>query len=205
MTPTQAREAAISLAASDFEAALKAARAVSDPWFACQALAWVGRFAPENRVEPVLKEAIRAAWSAADPYRFASLAWPLRALIERDRSHLTEEPLGEFLRRSPSIRPPSSRSEALVLVFQAVFPAGRLWWHPVLVEIRDASQPVLHWRQARSIGDAVLIVAGVDPDLARAFAEGVQDDRARREIGRGWDRGEFPPPRPFFWDRAARS
>jgi hypothetical protein len=200
MTPTVARDRASALATSDIEAALQAAREVADPWFACQALAWVGRFAPEDRVVAILDEAIAVGGRAADPFRaVACIAWPLRALVERNHAHRLGPALLALLRQVPSIEHPASRSEALFLIFQAVYPAGRRWWFPVLVELRDASHPAVHWRQARSIRDAVLIAASEDADFARDFCPGVRNDRARSQIERALARSERRSPRPFFW------
>ena len=55
--PAQARDRAISLAHSDPSAAITLAREINDPWFACQALAWVGRFWPGDDFESVINEA----------------------------------------------------------------------------------------------------------------------------------------------------
>src|SRR5260370_42348437 len=85
--PTQARDRAASLARSDPSTALTLAREINDPWFACQALAWVGRFWPGDDFETVINEAFEVGRKGNDPYRaVASAAWAVAALIEREAS-----------------------------------------------------------------------------------------------------------------------
>jgi hypothetical protein len=200
MTPTTARDRATRLAVSDHEAALRAARSVGDPWFACQALASVARFAPHDQFDAIVDEAFQVGRRANDHYQIVgSAAWPLRALVERGRVERLAPILPELLCFAPRIETLASRSEALLLIYQAVFPAGRQWWLSVLQELARASHPAIHWRQARSVRDAVLMAASEDPEFARDFCRGVRNDRARAQIERGLSRSEYLSPRPFFW------
>ncbi|HJT13653.1 MAG TPA: hypothetical protein VJ790_13620 [Dongiaceae bacterium] len=57
MSPTDARDEAIALAKTDTATALVRARAIADPWFRSQAIAWIARFAAAAEVAPILKEA----------------------------------------------------------------------------------------------------------------------------------------------------
>lgn len=200
MTPTKARDRATALAASDTGAALEAARYVGDPWFGCQALAWVARFAPDDQLDAIIDEAFEVGGQAADVYQIiGSAAWPLRALVERGRVDRLGTTLPGPLALASRVEQLASRSEGLFLVYQAVFPAGRPWWLPVLNELAHASHPALHWRQARNLRDAVLMAARPDPGFARDFCPSVRNDRARRQIEAGLARSESQSPRPFFW------
>ena len=126
ISPTQGRDHATRLAAINFSAALAAAREVSDPWYACQALAWVARYAPETELPRIAEEALEEAARASDPYqRVGASAWPVRALIEREQSARVHSLLPAILAQVGQIDNFGSRSQALFLLFQAVFPLGR--------------------------------------------------------------------------------
>jgi hypothetical protein len=188
------------LALRSTDAALAAARDIEDPWYACQALATVARFAPEDRVEAIASEALAAAREAKDPYRLVgSGAWPVRALVERQRLSALDPTVTELLRHSLRIESPASRSEALFLLFEAVFPAGIQHWRPVLDELFRSSDPVVHWRQRRNLRDAMIIVAGEDPALAEELSQGLHDDKLSRQIGSRLREAERHGPRQFFW------
>ncbi|HEX8201488.1 MAG TPA: hypothetical protein VF590_13465, partial [Isosphaeraceae bacterium] len=136
MTPTMARDRAQRLASSDSGAALQVARGVSDPWYACQALACVARFAPGDRLEAIIDAAMEVGGRGEDPYQVVgAAAWPLRALVERGRRDRLDAILPGLLALASRVESPASRSEAIFLVFQAVFPAGRRWWLAVLQEL----------------------------------------------------------------------
>ncbi|MGD8453316.1 MAG: hypothetical protein PVJ57_16005 [Phycisphaerae bacterium] len=200
MTPTQARDHVCSLATADTEAALQVARGIDDPWFACQALAWAARFAPDERVEAIVAEALTVGHRHADPYKVVgSTAWPIRALVERGRTNRIAPILEEMLDRVPRIEPPAGRSEAVFLLFQAVFPAGRNWWARVLDVLIAVSDPGTHWRQARNTRDALLMVAEEDPGFAADCANRLSNKRNRRRIEQCLSRHDTQTRRPFFW------
>ena len=200
MTPTIAREKAIKLATSDTEVALDVARSVGDPWYACQALAWVARFAPDDRFTAIVDEAFAVGRQAEDPYQIVgSAAWPLRALVERGHTERLASILPELLNLAMRIESPASRSEALKLVYEAIFPAGRRSWLSVLDVLARATYPAIHWRQSRNIRDAVLMAASEDPVFARDFCRGIGNDKAKDQIQRRLAVSQFATPRPFFW------
>jgi hypothetical protein len=200
MSVTQARQRVIDLAIVDSASALQAAHRIDDPWFACQALAWVARYSPENRVDSVAKEAFSIGRKSKDEYQVvASAAWPLRALIERDRSDRIDTVIQEYLDRSSTISIFASRSEALFLIFQAVFPAGRLHWIKILRALSRSASPPLHWRQTRALRDAILITASEDPHFAVEFCRNITNPIAKRQAEQRLVRSESRLPREFFW------
>lgn len=84
MTSTNARDLATKAASRGDPEAIVLARAVDDPWFRCQALASVARYAADAKVEVIAREAIIAAKGDRDAYRtIAVRAWPIAALAER--------------------------------------------------------------------------------------------------------------------------
>ena len=199
MTPTQQRDRAQSLAVTDTKAALTIARSIKDAWFACQALAWVARYAPDDQFIAIAKESLRVGRRSKDNYKAAAVsAWPIRALVERRHTAGLSGIIRDLLVLSEDISPMASRSEALFLLVQAVFPAGRDHWLPVLRSLCDASIPPVHWRQGRNLLDTVLIVSNEDQTLAAELIEKVDDPKLKARIDRAIA-SRTSHARPFFW------
>jgi len=201
--PTQARDRAASLARSDPSAALTLAREINDPWFACQALGWVGRFWPGDDFETVINEAFEIGRKCSEPYRVvASAAWPVRALTERGASSQISTIVHPLFALANEIASLASRSEALFLLFQATKPGMQTKWLPVLEELMKASFPTLHWRQSRNLSDAILIVAAEDSRLANDILHRLPESRLKTQIEK---RVKTLDPtnihlRVFFWE-----
>ena len=200
--PTQARDRASSSAHSDPSAALTLAREINDPWFACQALAWVGRFWPGDDFEGVINEAFEIGGKCSDPYQVvASAAWPVRALIERGASNQISAIVLPLLAVANEIASLASRSEALFLLFQATKPSMQTNWIPVLEELIKASFPTLHWRQSRNLSEAILIVAAEDSRLANDILHRLPEDRLKTQIEKRLNKLDPTNARlrVFFW------
>jgi hypothetical protein len=201
--PTQARDRAASFARSDPSAALTLAREINDPWFACQALAWVGRFWPGDDFETVINEAFEIGMKCSDPYRVvASAAWPVRALIERGALSQISTIVHPSLALANEIGSLASRSEALFLLFQATKPGMQADWLPVLEGLIEASFPTLHWRQSRSLSEAILIVAAEDCRLANDILRRLPEGRLKTQIEKRLNTLDTTNPRlrVFFWE-----
>jgi hypothetical protein len=189
---------------TDWAKAVSCAEQIKDPWRACQAFAWCGRFAPASQSPRLIEEAFRQANAGKDEYqRLSATAWPLRALIELEAQNQAAR---EFKRLSPltsTVTPPSSRSEACFLVYQAVASIdtvglGKRALHWLL----SASQPVQHWRQALVVREAVMQAAYLHFTALPALLPLVKDQKLRNNIAARIDRGEQSRPRPFFWTGA---
>lgn len=200
MTPTKARDRAAKLSRTDTDAALAIARSIGDSWFACQALAWVGRFASDDRFNPIIRESLIEGQESSDPYRVvAAAAWPVRALVERNNVCRAASELRGLIDRSRTIENPASRSEALFLLFQAIFPAGSERWRFALRSLMAASIPVVHWRQGRNLLDAVMMVAGEDHAMATQIIQQTGDAKLIRKFESRLEQAKRHDPRPFFW------
>lgn len=201
-TPTQTREKAIRLAAVDTDEAYKLAVRIDDDRFRCQALAWIARFAPDDRFDAIVCEALQTAQRAKDPFiGTSSAAWPLRAMIERQRAEQTRRHLDDFLMRVPHVEPASSRSESFFLLFQAVFPGGQTLWEPVLRMLVDNDTTDPHWRQLRNTRDAILMAAGEDRHLANELVHVIPAGGHQRRLEQQLEQGDSLQPRPFFWPK----
>jgi hypothetical protein len=204
MNANQQRDLASRLAITDSFRALETARAIEDPWFACQALAWVARYAPEQQFIKIIRESLLVCSTEIDPYRVvAARAWPIRAIVERNHSELLPSIVPDLLRRAKDIENMGSRSEAIFTLFQAVFPAGRKSWFPVLQSLREASTPLINWRQRRNLCDAVLIVRNEDPHLVREISSGLDDLKLKEKTEKLLATSKVYKPRAFFWVSAA--
>jgi hypothetical protein len=200
MSATQQRDLAGRLALAEPARALSTARAIQDSWFACQALAWVARFAEESEFSKIIEESLRVTSAEVDPYRVvASAAWPIRAIVERNRLEMLAPLISSLLLRAQEIEILASRSEALFLLFQAVFPAGRKNWLTVLNSLRQASTPLISWRQKRNLSHAIMIVRGEDEQLAREMYDALDDQKLKRKIAKMLALSECCRPRTFFW------
>jgi hypothetical protein len=200
MNPSQLRNIASQLAPNDSARALATARTRKDAWYASQALAWVARYAPDAEFPGIIKESLLVVQAETDPYRVvASAAWPIRAIVERNQLKMLPSIVSDLLVRAQSIELFASRSEALFMIFAAIFPAGRKYWRPVLESLRQASTPLINWRQRRNLLYAVMIVRGEDEVLALEIMNSVNDPKLKSKIQREWAKSEPWPPRPFFW------
>jgi hypothetical protein len=200
MTATDSRNLAAQLAHTDPARGLVIARRIKDPWFACQALAWVARYCAEEEFEQIIKEAFRAGGKAEDPYKtVASAAWPVRALVERGHLGRLLSIITELKTQAGKIDLLASRSESLFLVFQAVFPAGREYWLDVLHALQESSEPMINWRQGRNLRDAVWMVWEEDEGLAKSIIDNLEPGRLKRQIESRIASERHRLPRPFFW------
>jgi len=191
------RERAIDRARIDFGEALALAQAVAAPWYRCQALAWVARFAPADRVGPVARE---AAAQGDDSYlRSASLAWPIRALVERRQTSAASQLLSEAVTAARRIEHPVQRIDALWLIAQASWPLGGAAQAAVAETLAGACRQARSWRAGAILRDLALLVAREDPQRAAADAALLPEGRYRRQCLRALGEGRSLAPRRFFW------
>ena len=80
---------------------------------------------------------------------------------------------------------------------------GREIWFPILQSLREASTPLINWRQRRNLRDAVLIVWGEDEQLGLEIVHGLDDVKLKRKIEKMLATSERCVPRRFFWTTAA--
>lgn len=160
MSATLQRDQVASLARSDPRKALEKARKISEPWFRAQALSWVARFTDKDP-PPIASDAARAAADCDDDYKKAAVrAWEIAALGERGCTSKARKALGEALTLTKSVKPISSRSEALFLLLQAAFTIGREEANRVHELLRASCPPDEHWRCKRAIRDGEKLLLG---------------------------------------------
>lgn len=197
MSATTERDLACRAAKVDFARALSLARKVSEPWFRCQALAYVARFAPEERVVKIAEEAIAAALAATEPYvRVAATAWPLRALIERNQGQKAVRLLPSILDLCPQIEGPKSRGDALFLLWEALFPMGgntRRSMTNALVESCVGHEKG-HW----VLREAALSLAFEDREEAFRVAALIPEGKSKRQAEKRLAEGQKFQVKSFF-------
>jgi hypothetical protein len=200
MSATSQRDHACGVAKTDPDRALRLARVIEDPWFRCQALAWAARFGAERRVVPVAREALAAAQGSEDAFRrVAATAWPIRALLERDQSPAALEALAAGIAESRTISNATNRLDALLLLWEAVWPAGREVHRRMLAEALAAAREGWSTKAAGILKTAALYLGEPHPDLARELVAAVPHERWSEVVERAIARGERLYPRSFFW------
>jgi hypothetical protein len=199
MSPTLERDRAIAKARLDFPAALDLARRVSSPWFRCQALAWVARYAPAGEVARIAEEAAKVAQKSDDSYeRLAALAWPVRALVELGLTQPAERLVRQALTRATEVNHPVRRADALFLLTQAGW--GLSW--KIRISLTEVLFSSCHqsksWRAARIIHDVILLLSREDFQRAEMLTKSLPDGRLRRKIERSLADSAVMSPREFF-------
>lgn len=196
LQPSQMRNQVQRLCEAEPAEALKIARHISDPWFCSQALSWVGRYWRDTKFAEILQEAADVALRASDPYQtVGASAWPVRALLEGGATATTIA--RRTLPLARRIENLGSRSEALMLLFQAALPYDKVVWAPVLDELVIASEPVLNWRQRRNFQGVIRLLLGRDANLAADLTGKVSDETLRRSAEKALKGGAISS-RPFF-------
>lgn len=202
MTPTAQRTLANRLASDQPERALSVARAIEAPWFRCQALSQVARYWPDQKYDHVLVEAVRAADMQDKVYKQVAVsAWPIRAYLERNNVDPARALLTKYIRASAAIANMGSRSEALLIMFQAARPFTLSLWQPVFDALVAASEPSLSWRQGRALKYAAEMAVSDNRKLVQQTIQRLSDDKHLAALHSLLD-SERPAqtlPRSFFW------
>ena len=160
MSATLQRDRACTLAKSNPKKALDQARKVNEAWFRAQALSWVARFTDGDPVA-VASEAAKAARQCEDDYKKSAVrAWEIAALAERGCTPQARKSLSEALTLAKSVKPISSRSEALFRLLQAAFTIGRDEASKVYEILRTSCPPDEHWRCKRAVRDGGKMISG---------------------------------------------
>lgn len=185
MSATTDRNTVHSIAATDPERALRLARGILEPWFRCQALAFVAERESDAKArERLIREALNAAGELGEPNRVVSVsAWPLQVLnrsgdsarlakeVERLLSVIGAEP--QAVRRADAIY---QLLDKLQDAPSSVF--GRL------MDTFQAACLAMHGKAKKKewlMRNAVFIAASVDPQRARALANLIQRPLLRQE------------------------
>ncbi len=202
MSNTSDRDLACRTAPRDAERALHFARRIPDPWFRTQALSCVARWAADKQVEPLVREALRAARECDRKAGTAIVsAWPLRALIERERVAAARRALVRVLAIIPEVEPVGSRAEALDTLWHAIFPGG-VQFRRLLLGAIDSCGPDAHWRAKRLYVDIVSTLAKEDGAAADRVLAQMPPGAAKRKAAKVLGEGRSMSPRPFFWAAA---
>ena len=188
------RRAVFDAAETNNHYALRIARQIRDPWYRCQALACVARFAPHGEFDERVDEALLAAFEASNGYkRVAVSAWPLRALIERGQTAKLAELVPKLMTMAQAIEHPVSRMDALGSLLDAVFPAGDPHRKSIFDEYAAACGGANSWKAGRGLAAFAVRFAAIDAVFARAIVESMRDGpykrRAIRELATARDLG----------------
>ena len=199
LTPTAQRNLSNSLAGENPERALTIARSIEDPWFRCQALSQVARYWPDEKFQPLLREATKAAEEQVNWYKRVSVsAWPIRAYLERGSQSLAKNLLERCTAETINIENMGGRSEAILTLFQAARPFDNGLWEPVFWALIRAAEPSRAWRQLRNVRNAASMIAADNPDLVREAINRLSDVRFVAAVTRDLENHRLAEPRQFF-------
>jgi hypothetical protein len=169
---------------AEIERGLAIARAIRDPWYRCQSLAFVAEYLDDRRRPAVLSEAFKAAYELDEPNRIVTVAsWPVEVLAElgpRDRLRQAVDRLLSVIATEPhSLR----RADALAAVLHRVWPVVDVR-SQVLGEFRAACAAGHGWRRDRLLRHTAQRMAEVDLAAATELVEMIEEDRTRRRAAR---------------------
>ena len=199
MSAADERAKATKLAPTDFPKALQAAHRVSNPWYRCQSLAAVARFAPEREIVRIAEEARSAAQLGRDVYQHvAASAWPIRALAERGKVREAERMLRQSLDEANNDPHPVSRMAGLILLWQAAWPLPSASKQQALTALLATCQVADSWKAGRIMRDVSLVVAGEDKKQAQQIINAMRDSVYKRQAQRRFDAGQVDTVRFFF-------
>lgn len=157
------RNQVCALAPRNSRLALEKVKLISQPWYRAQALAWVARFTDGDPIS-IATLAAKAAVECDDDYkRSAVRAWEIAALAERGSKTQAKKSLDQALKTARLASPPSSRSEALLLLVNAAMAISSREAQKVTSVLTESCPPDLHWRCKRAIRDAAKIIEGTIP------------------------------------------
>src|SRR4051812_1545090 len=200
MSATSTRDQVTRLAPADPEGAAQLAGSIAEPWFRAQALAWAARFAADDRVVSLAEEALRSSYAETDAYRtLGSAAWPLRALVERGQGDKARSTLDRLLLLAPKVEPAASRAEALLLIWQAIFPLDAEARDRVLDVLLQSCRMEDSWRVGRVLQDVAAMIPDTESTAVERILAAMPEGRWKRQVRRHMVRSERLGPRPFFW------
>lgn len=209
MSATQERDQVGRLASTSLSAALRIARKIHDPWFRCQALAFVAWHEAEpRRFLRLVAESLESGWSIENPNRAATVvAWPVAAIarrrfpdpVARERIHHELLPVIDRLTRTLAAEPsPASRADALLMHVHALSPSQPLLRKKVLDRLVKECRIPTNRKRQRQLEEAALVIAPDDPETALGLTALLDESRKHRTIARTESQPELLGPRPFF-------
>ncbi len=190
------------LACNDWQRATEIAAQIDEPWYAAQAYAWCGRYAPERQWIALIDKSFATARSGRDAYqRLGATAWPLRALIERGQPDQAAAIFDTLIGAAQAIEYPGSRAEACFLVFQAVAIGPAPLADRSFRWLLNQLQPATHWRQQRALRDTAIIAMTLGLAQMTDLPMLIADERISNRATTQFIAGVRQEPRRFFWIR----
>ena len=155
-------------------------------------------FVGKSLYEKAIADFINAATNQDDPYKIcAVMAWPIRAMLcandNRGAKHWYE-----FAKiKSLEISYPGSKAEALISIFQAIFPMSDEFTLTEADQLIALLSPPIHWRQKRAVKNIVRFLNFKFPEKTKIFADTITDGTVQKLAVRVLELGEKYPVRDF--------
>lgn len=198
MSATKQQDLVARLAKTDSPHALQKARKISEPWFRAQALAYIARYCDQAPTS-VANQAAKAAEACVDTYQQCAVrAWEIAALAERSHTKSAASRLQAVLSKARQIEPPSSRSEALILLLSAAAHINSNAVETVAKMVVRVTDCHSNWRCDRATVNAIGILYRFNPESAAHLSQSVSNAKLRSKCDKIIAAGGSSP-RSFFW------
>lgn len=193
MSATNERDHAARMAGRDDASALRIARNIGDPWYRCQALAYVAlHTADVKRFLGLVAESLESGWSIEDANRSVTVvAWPVAVLARRNdpgpdarkrNDRVLREAVNRVVKTIIGEPNPASRADALLCHIHALSPSRRELRDRVLGLLVKDCRDVANRKRQRQLEHAALVIAPDDLNAALGLAALLNENRRRRTI-----------------------
>jgi hypothetical protein len=200
VSATSQRDRVAQLAKTDFNEALLQSRKISEPWYRAQALAWVARYAPKDKILSTAQEAIKEAFTSQDAYqRVGASTWAIRALCERGHFQEASQLTTRLLNEAEKIAHPVCRLDALFLLWQGAELLPNEQNESILQRLIDACFAAQSWKGKWVLRNVVAILNDQDSERAYCIVSSLPEGRGKHYALRVLEKNGRLKPRPFVW------
>ena len=169
-------------ASKNLAEALDTAREIEDPWYRCQALAYVAEIETcRERRNSILKEAFSVALEQNSANRVVTVsAWPLAVLCKFGELEIAK---GEIERLKEIAKSESNPVCWVDSIFELLKKTNgtQAITKQLLPPFKEACAAAHGWRTDRNLRDAIAWVANFDRDEALELIELIHEPRVKRQ------------------------
>jgi hypothetical protein len=196
--PTQLRDQAASIAATNPAGALEIARRIGDAWFRCQALAHAALHWPEpaQRIK-IIDESFEAAENCRTDYKRVAVAvWPLKVVVLTHEEKRYRARIGVMLEQAKAIENPISCVHAIEQILGAIHGAPKEMVGAVLAEFETACHKIRSWKVDWAIQHVAVCYFAHAPDQMLKLVESMASKRIQRKTLKDLELTRDRPPIP---------
>ena len=190
MSATSERDAVKVLVRRDPEKALAMASQIVDPWFRCQALAFVARTIKDlKKRNKVLKEAFGSASDLTEPNRIVTVsAWPLRVLSDYREEAWVEREIERLLQVISQESHPTRRGDGLVGLIHALHRGPKPTLMKVVEQFKVTCQQGHGWKRDQNLYEVAILIKKHDPAKSKELLDLIEDAGKKRNVPNKFDK-----------------